>query len=41
MTPTRPRENQETAMKKTGITDEKLWVEIALYASKSTAGSVQ
>ena len=38
---TGPRENQKTAIKKTNITDEELWIEIALYASKSTAGSVR
>ena len=38
---TKPKKNQKTAMKKTNITDEEIWMKIILYASKSTADSIQ
>ena len=38
---TKPKKNQKTAMKKTNIKNKKLWMKITLYASKSTAGSVE
>ena len=39
VTSTKFKKNQKTVMKKTNITDEKLWMKIISYASKSTADS--